>query len=445
MNDIIQEILTEMQSKPDFPAAQNTIAAVAHGLQSNASSKALAALISQDFALSKKVLRLANSPMYYQFGNNISSITDAVSLLGVSAISQIIMSTAILNTFSLEAGSVAAAKELAQTIVASEMAYELKLSESVADEIQALNVSMANLGRLSVAFYLPTKWTRINELMPAYTLEMASVEVLGMSLNDVGLGLAEAWKFTPQLLAIVKNDPDSDMGKITAVCNALSYDIINQQSTPDKTLNTLLNSGIAITTDRVEQLVDITKRKTNLVLQNSTIAAVIEASNATEPIPELLSNLNAASKEQIHQMMPKLFEGLEFLNTEIILVLVNYPGTNTVKVEFSHTKSEHYAKIINELTSIDYPIADLQVLSIALQKNTDVYIRDVSKSAVMSFFKKTFPRLQSVSLFPVIIPNRFNAVVAMAWKNSSNLTAETLLELRNYRDTFIKALIDKSQ
>ncbi|MEK7919867.1 HDOD domain-containing protein, partial [Burkholderia contaminans] len=60
---------------------------------------ALVRVVLSDFALTQKVLRLANSAMYMAFGGNITTVTRALMVLGMDAVGHLVVGLKLVDHF----------------------------------------------------------------------------------------------------------------------------------------------------------------------------------------------------------------------------------------------------------------------------------------------------------------------------------------------------------
>jgi diguanylate cyclase (GGDEF)-like protein len=166
------------------------------------------ALITQDIALSAKILKIANSA-FYNFPQQISSVQQAVCLLGINAVRCLVLSFSFLtmgqekpcphfdfNTFwrrSLVAA--AAARLLAE-----------RSGQIDPEEMFTLGL-LQNIGQLILALTLPARYGQFLERLqatddtPVVALEE---EFLGLAHTISGAEVARAWGLPDSILAILR-------------------------------------------------------------------------------------------------------------------------------------------------------------------------------------------------------------------------------------------------
>jgi len=93
---LINTIISKIDDFPTLPTIYTKLNEVTSDPKSTAND--VANIIAQDQASATKVLRLVNSPSY-GFKRNISTISQAVVLLGFDEIKNIVLTITIIDTF----------------------------------------------------------------------------------------------------------------------------------------------------------------------------------------------------------------------------------------------------------------------------------------------------------------------------------------------------------
>lgn len=93
-------IINLIKSASEIPTLPELFQKLSAELKSDqANTESISQIISQDLAMSAKILHLVNSS-FFGMKRDISSITQAVSLLGLETISNIVLTAGVMNTFS---------------------------------------------------------------------------------------------------------------------------------------------------------------------------------------------------------------------------------------------------------------------------------------------------------------------------------------------------------
>src|SRR3982751_6935300 len=101
---LIRVIAEQLQDLPPLPAVVIRVMQTVNDPKTAAQD--LNRLISADPAIASKLLRLVNSP-YYGFARRVTTITDAVVILGFSAVRDLAMSLGAFNAFRARPGGTA--------------------------------------------------------------------------------------------------------------------------------------------------------------------------------------------------------------------------------------------------------------------------------------------------------------------------------------------------
>ena len=203
-NSTLEFLLRRMRSKSDFPALSNIISEINKIVSSESeSSSKLARTILQDFALTNKLLKLVNTASYGQFGGTINTISKAVVILGFETVRNIAMTLILLEFLQNKAQGAQLKDEVIQAVFSGIVAAQLSVGRDVRDAEEIMVCSMFhNLGKMLVTFYFFDESQEISRLVEqGDSEENAAIKVLGISLPELGLGVAHNWNFPPRLLA----------------------------------------------------------------------------------------------------------------------------------------------------------------------------------------------------------------------------------------------------
>lgn len=226
----LETVIQRLGGSSGFPALSTTITDINHIVASDSESVGkLTRTILRDVSITNKLLHVVNSATYGQFRGRIHTVSKAVLLLGFEAVRNAAMSLVILE-FSKGKSQ---AKTMQDEIVGAYFAG--LVSKSLCERIQLRNGEEAvictmfqNLGRLLVTFFLYEESVQVLHLMETGTTEeQASIEVLGVSYRELGIGMAKRWSFPDRLVqgmqAMTAQDvgtaPKTDADKLKLVAN----------------------------------------------------------------------------------------------------------------------------------------------------------------------------------------------------------------------------------
>lgn len=199
MSNVVDKILSRMQDQGEFPALPAAVERVRSTLQQERAGVAeLSAAILSDLSLTQRVLRLANSALYYPVtGRRIATVSQAVMILGNDTIANLALSLEVVHALSRfsKPGS-AASEELARSVLAAAFTKRLTRDEGIRESEEAVVCALLHdLGSVLLAHYMPDEWTQVVRLQKqGQTRAAACREVLGVSPAVVGLSVAEKWR-----------------------------------------------------------------------------------------------------------------------------------------------------------------------------------------------------------------------------------------------------------
>ena len=223
-------LLRRIRSKSDFPVMSGIINEINQIVASESEdSSRLAQVILQDFSLTNKLLKLVNTVSYSQFGGKINTISKAVSILGFETVRNIAMSLIVMDFLQNKSQ----AQELKDVVISSFfsgiVAVQLAEWKSAQEVEEAMICAMFfNLGRMLTKFYFFDESAEIARIMDVQGVdeEAAAKEVLGISYNELGLGIARSWNFPDTLISGMQKlkgdkplDPADNVARLSVAVN----------------------------------------------------------------------------------------------------------------------------------------------------------------------------------------------------------------------------------
>ncbi len=200
----LEFLLRRMRSKSDFPALSSTISEINKVVDSESeSANQLTKSILQDFALTNKLLKLVNTVSYGQFGGKINTISKAVVILGFDTVRNVAMTLILLEFLQNKAQAAQLKDDIMGSFFAGIVAAQLSSGRNIKDAEEAMICSMfRNLGKLLATFYFFEESQEVGRLMElGETEDKASRKVLGLTYNELGIGIAKSWNFPERLVA----------------------------------------------------------------------------------------------------------------------------------------------------------------------------------------------------------------------------------------------------
>jgi diguanylate cyclase (GGDEF)-like protein len=170
-------------------------------------------LIAQDMALSAKLLKVANSS-FYSFPQQIVSINQAVSLLGIKAVRSLVLSFTFLSMGEPQEKSLFNFDLFWERSLVGATAAKL-IAELVpqvdTDEMFTIGL-LQNIGQLIFALTVPSRYNHILELLAVSDKDVCEVsleeEFLAVAHTTSGYEVARMWGLPPAILAAIRYHHD---------------------------------------------------------------------------------------------------------------------------------------------------------------------------------------------------------------------------------------------
>ncbi|MCK9520486.1 MAG: HDOD domain-containing protein [Dehalococcoidia bacterium] len=184
----------------------------------------LAAVLSSDQALTARLLRLSNSA-YYGYARRISTVREAVILLGMRTVRSVAITSGIIDSFrSLDLG------DFDQDLFWAHSVTVGIVSETIARETRAARPEDAftagvlhDVGKLAMLLCEPEAFAEVVELVTTGKKRFAEAEraVFGLSHTQVGGRLAQRWKFPEPLIDAIRGHHDRSSRSIETLADVV--------------------------------------------------------------------------------------------------------------------------------------------------------------------------------------------------------------------------------
>lgn len=211
-------LLRRMRHKSDFPALSDSVGRIqAISVSENESLGGLANEILKDVALTNKLLRVVNTAHYRTAGGGtISTVSRAISLIGFAGIRNLALSLMLVERMQDKKHAQQLKEEFLRALMAGMLANELCANARESEEA-FIGSLMRNLGRLLAEFYLPDEALQIRQRVrpgpsakkpdddtPPPSEAAASNNVLGISYENLGLGVGHTWGLPSNLMLCMR-------------------------------------------------------------------------------------------------------------------------------------------------------------------------------------------------------------------------------------------------
>jgi len=188
----------------------------------------IANLVSKDTALSVKILKVSNSA-FYSFAQQISSINQAVSILGINAVRSLVLSFSFLSMKGGKKKVHFNFEQFWKNSLACAVASKLILERVKGADTEEIFICglLQNLGELIVAITFPEEYEAVLAKITEgqYDALNAEEDTFGTSHPTIGYEVAKNWGFPEVLLLpiLYHHDPLQYKGgnkKIEVTCKA---------------------------------------------------------------------------------------------------------------------------------------------------------------------------------------------------------------------------------
>lgn len=210
--DILVNEIAELRA---LPAVAARVIEIAGGGQFSAHE--LAQAVASDQALTAKLLRLSNSA-YYGYPRKITTVRDAVVLLGFRAVRSAALASCVIDTLPDKAANMDPQKFWRFSVTVGMLAEVLSQAHRHhMDEAFTAGV-LHNVGRLALDQHRPRELMAVTTLAARKKISIAEAEqaVLGFTDAQLGGALTAHWNFPDDLVQAVAHhgrDPRSVMGE----------------------------------------------------------------------------------------------------------------------------------------------------------------------------------------------------------------------------------------
>jgi HD-like signal output (HDOD) protein len=467
-NQVFDLLWQRTRERGEFPALQRALSAIASTMQDDMASTAqLAATVLGDFTLTQKVLRLANSAMYAPYGQDVTTVSRALMILGSSTVAHIAMGIQLLDTFEgLTESRVEAAEELAQAAFAGKLAREFAtMSGEKVGEEAAVSTLMYQLSRLLVVFYLPEEWRRIRACLDrGLSEDDAFLEVLGVTPDELSEAAVEEWSLPHQVVrksVPLPRDANSvapTHAEWLACVAGLSTQLAEELTAgaDEETVRGLVERyapALGLDAERLQEkaaamLASERKPQEVVELQSEQPRPLegkpLDAERRLEKaIAEVSSTASEADVSTLTQLvMESMMHGLGLVSCAAFF-RNSVNKTYEARVAFGQGMRDHRERMVFE----DAFAPD--VFHLALSQGRSIYLEDVMDAKIAlripAWHKAVFPDVHSIVILPIRVKDRAIGLLYGNWGSqtcASGISAKEMDYLNSMRNVVTSAFED---
>jgi HD-like signal output (HDOD) protein len=418
----LEKIFTAMQNSKGFPALENTVESVLAALKdSEKGHHELVDHVIEDFALTQRTLKLANSAMYAPFAKASSSVSSALDVLGTDGLLHIVLSTAMVSTTDLQND-----ESLSRTLLASELARSMVNERAEDVSIAAL---MVDLGRLLATRFLPHESAEIERSIAAgRASDQAALENLGLTFQQLGAEVAKRWNLPREITSIIDGTGDPMLIELAKFSNTAAT-LIHQGKAEEVQK---LVADLSLTGVDKSRLLSLVSSKADMMATKAKLTPTVSVEAKLSDLLADLTNDKRASVEALASVMFAAFGDL--LNTAHCLLFM-LTRSGEYRVRYGSGKG------IDELKSKLRISADFKPTAFhaVVKNNVDVSINEMSRLKSANLPDGYLELLPNVKKF-IVLPIANSAVSGLIYCDwdSDRVLSQTEMELvKKLRDLLL--------
>jgi putative nucleotidyltransferase with HDIG domain len=259
----IEDLINELE----VPAMPNVIVRALNILKNpDSSSKELAQIVSYDQSLCTKVLTLVNSA-YYGFNQQITSISRAITLLGMSKTKSIIITVAMRPMLTKQGDKELWEHSIKTAVGCEFLAKNLKAMDP--DEAFVIGF-LHDLGKIILHLKYGEKYEKALELVRTNDKNIIDTEQAYFNADHSQLGsfLAKKWQLPLVITNAIKyhHNPENSSMKKTCTLVYLVNLLVQENWTEEKLNNDVVLNNLNIKLDKPEILRENILKRAQLLL-----------------------------------------------------------------------------------------------------------------------------------------------------------------------------------
>ncbi len=241
----VEFLLRRMQRKKDFPSISKTLIDINRmtGDGASASADRLAQIVLRDFALTNKILKLVNSAFYGARSSEVSSISQAIVIMGVDRLRMVANSLTLFGHLRGDGAPVELKDSMIRSLLAGMLARHLAKAMKIKRAEEAFILGMFEpLGENLCIYYFRDEYLDIADAVDerGLTKDAAARGILGVTFHELGSAVAKTWQLPDAILEVIRGLPegprpaaanvDEQLRDIAVFCARISD--LNKSGTP---------------------------------------------------------------------------------------------------------------------------------------------------------------------------------------------------------------------
>ena len=201
MTQSAEQVLAQIKQIPTFP---DHIVRLVEAIDSaKSSAPEVAALIEQDPGLTTNLLKLANSA-FYGFLGRVTTVREAVVLIGLRELKNLVLGTTVFRTFSTPSQTGFDRRELwRHSVVCAFLTKMLAREAFLVDQEGTIMISglLHDVGKVVVDQYFPSAFIEVLRRVreESVTFSQAEKQAVGYTHYQIGATLLKRWNFPEEI------------------------------------------------------------------------------------------------------------------------------------------------------------------------------------------------------------------------------------------------------
>jgi eukaryotic-like serine/threonine-protein kinase len=206
---VISALLKRMDASPGFIGLDGAVSKIRDLVDGDGGNSDISAAVLHDPALTAKLLQLTNSSRFARSGSSISTIDQAVAILGMNNVKSSAESLASLNSVSNKSQLNQLQAEIVAGFFTGRLAAAITRANSSynAQEAQVCGL-LQNLGRMMSLYFLYEDIERSRKLQNELNIteNEAVLQTMGVSFEEIGMAIEQHWNLPDSLTKTLMAD-----------------------------------------------------------------------------------------------------------------------------------------------------------------------------------------------------------------------------------------------
>lgn len=221
----LDKIVKAVEELPALSHVASRVLTITEDPDANASD--LAESINLDPNLAASILRLANSA-YYGFARHISTVTDAIILLGFSSIKSLTIAASTYRIYNKEVSGYSLSKgEIWRHSIGCAMMSKLiaiRVKYKIPEEAYVAGL-LHDIGKIIIDGFVGEEFASIVKIVEEEKISFSDAEkrVLGFDHPEIGARVAEKWNFPDKLVEAIRYHHSPEEAEVSPILTSVIH------------------------------------------------------------------------------------------------------------------------------------------------------------------------------------------------------------------------------